>query len=119
VSLDVHIRDGNGGDRKLKVLDEGEIGVVIHTHPPVKESRIGLPFRQYFTDDGTSDGSNDMRVDGSSTSVDFYITALPDNDIFVKFVSIKLADQSAVLNKFANLSALTNGVEFEWQSRVL
>jgi hypothetical protein len=115
--ITTQISSGNGESYRLKVLDEGEIGVVVHTHPPAKESRASLPFRQYFTDDGTSAGSNDMRVNGSTTAVDFYIAAVPNEDLFIKFVSIKLADQSAVLNKFANLAALTNGVEFEWQSQ--
>jgi hypothetical protein len=111
------INDGNSKDHRLKVMPEGEIGVVVHTHPPVKESKISLPFRQYFTDDGLSNGDTDMRVDGSSTPVDFWIPAEDDKDRFIKFISIKLADQNAVLNKFGNLAALSNGLEFEWQSQ--
>jgi hypothetical protein len=111
------ISDGNSENNRLKVLDEGEIGVVLHTHPPFKESRASLPFRQYFTADGTSTGSNDMRVNGATTAVDFWIPADPIEDIFIKFISVKLADASAALNKFGNLSALTNGVEFLWQSQ--
>jgi hypothetical protein len=112
------IRDGNSnGNNFLKINEEGEIGVVMHTHPPFKESRASLPFRQYFTATGAAAGSNDMRVNGSSTAVDFWIPADPEEDIFIKFISIKLADASASLNKFGNLSALTNGVEFLWQSQ--
>jgi hypothetical protein len=107
---------GDNG-RSLKVEDEGEIGVVVHTHPPVKESRTGLPFRQYFTDDGATTGSNDLRVNGATTSVEFFISAEKDKDRFVKFIALKLADAGAAFNEFGNLSALTNGVEFEWQSQ--
>lgn len=113
------ISDGNSKANRLKILDEGELGVVLHTHPPEKESRISLPFRQYFTDDGTSSGSNDMRVDGSVTPVEFYIGAEEGFEVFIKFISIKIADAGAKLDKFGALAALTNGVEFEWQSQKL
>lgn len=111
------ISSGNGEAYRLKVLDEGEIGVVVHTHPPIRESRIGLPFRQYFTVDGTPEGSNDLRVNGSTTSVDFCIPAEETKDRFIKFIAVKLADAGAAFNEFGNLSALSNGIEFEWQSQ--
>lgn len=111
------ISDGSGGGNKLRIQKEGEIGVVVHTHPPINESRTGLPFRQYFTDDGTSGGSNDMRVDGSSTVVDFYISAEETKDRYIKLISIKLTDPGATFSRFGNLPALTNGLEFEWQSQ--
>lgn len=113
------VNDGNGDQHRLKVLGEGEIGVVIHTHPPIKESRVGLPFRQYFTDNGLSTGSNDMRVDGSSTSVEYYISADSEYEYFIKFISIKIADATAKLNEFGALAALSNGLEFEWKNKAL
>ena len=115
--ITTQIVDGNSGDHKLKIQKEGEIGVVVHTHPPLRESRTGLPFRQYFTADGTEAGSNDMRVNGSVTPLEFCIPAEPNFDRFIKFISIKLADAGATFAEFANLAALTNGVEFEWQSQ--
>jgi hypothetical protein len=110
--ITTQIVDGNSSDHKL-----GEIGVVIHTHPPITESRTGLPFRQYFTLDGTPTGDNDMLVDGSVIPVEFCIPASPDFDVYVKFIAIKIADAAAKLNKFGALAALTNGVQFEWQSQ--
>ena len=115
--ITTQIIDGNSGDHRLKINEEGEIGVVVHTHPPIKESRTGLPFRQYFTVDGTEAGSNDMIVNGSVTPVEFCIPAEPNFDRFIKFISIKVADPSAKLNLFGALAALSNGVEFEWQSQ--
>ena len=115
--ITTQIVDGNSGDHKLKIQREGEIGVVVHTHPPFRESRTSLPFRQYFTADGTINGSNDMRVNGSVTPLEFCIPAEPNFDRFIKFISVKLADAGATFGEFANLAALTNGVEFEWQSQ--
>jgi hypothetical protein len=111
------IRDGWGSKNTLKILPEGEIGVVVHTHPPTTESRIGLPFRQYFTADGTPSGSNDMRVDGSSTAQEFCIPSEETKDRYIKFISVKLADATAQFNEFGALSALTKGVSFRWDSQ--
>ena len=111
------ISDGNGEGNKLGIKGEGEIGVVIHTHPPIRESRTGLPFRQYFTLDGTANGSNDMIVNGAATPVEFCISAEEEFDRFVKYISIKIADAGARLDKFGALNALANGIEFAWQSQ--
>ena len=112
------ISDGNGGDNKLSIKREGEIGVVIHTHPPVKESRTGLPFREYFTLNGLG-VSNDMIANGSVTPVEFCIVAEQNFDRFVKYISIKISDPGAKLDKFGALNALANGVEFAWKSQSL
>jgi hypothetical protein len=118
--ITTQIRDGNSnGENSLKVNKEGEIGVVVHTHPPIQESLTGLPFRQYFTDDGLSNGDNDMTVNGSTNSVDFWIPAIDSESRFIKTLSVKIAHAGAAFNEFGNLSALTNGVEIEWQSQEL
>jgi hypothetical protein len=111
MTLQVQIIDPSTG-RTAKINGEGELGVVVHPHPPVNEEVTSLPFRQFFTNDGMSTGSNDMRVDGSATSADFWIQASPTRDIYVKTISVIIADTNATLNKFGNLSALTNGIQF-------
>lgn len=116
MSLVTQITDLNGN--RLRVGDEGEISVIPHTHPPLNEKILSLPYRQYFSDDGLVDGSNDMRVDGSSTNIDFYISALQREDVYVKTINVKLADSAAKFNKFGNLTALANGVSFRWESQV-
>jgi len=58
-----------------------------------------------------------MRVDGSTTNVEFYIAAEKDKDKYVKTVSIVIADALATLSEFGNLNAaLTNGVVLEWNT---
>jgi len=116
MSLPVKILGSNG--KSLKINGEGEISVVIHPHPPIDETRTSFPFRQYFTNNGSSSGSNDMRVNGSSASpIDFYIESVPDYSTWIKSINIKLADTGAAFNEFGNLAALTNGVEFVWTSQ--
>jgi hypothetical protein len=107
------IIDGDGNDYKLKVQKEGTLNVVIHPHPPRGEQLIAEPFRQYMTDNGTAAGSNDWTVDGSTNSVDFYIAAQEDYDVYIKSISIIIGDGgSPALNKYGALSALTNGVQW-------
>ena len=113
------IVDGYGKRNALKVNGEGEVAVVIHQHPPIDEETTAYPFSQFFTDDGTSSGSEDMRVDGSTSSQEFYITAHQDRDIFIKTISVRISDTSSVLNKFGNLTALTNGIEWKFTTNVL
>ena len=111
--LKTEIIDGNGEHNKLKVYDEGALGVVEHRHPPLDEKVAALPFRQYFTDNGSISGSNDWTVDGSSTHAEFYIKALTDYDLYIKSISVIIGDGgSPALNKYGALTALTNGIQW-------
>lgn len=71
-------------------------------------------FRQFLTDDGTSTGSSDMKVNGSSTNVDFWVPASPTNDRYITSLSFVIADAGAVLNEFGNINALSNGCVLEY-----
>ena len=86
--LSTQIVDGGGDGHGLKVNKEGAMGVVVHTHPPQEELFNTLPFRQYLTDDGKASGSNDMKVDGLASPIEFCVTASPKNDIYIKSVSV-------------------------------
>ena len=104
--------------KTLKVGDEGEIEVVIHQHPPINEVRPALPFRSYFTDNGTTTGDNIMRVNGATNFVDFYVKANQDYDIYIKYITTEIGDGGTPsLNKFGNLNALFNGVAFLWDTQ--
>lgn len=116
--LDVQLIDGFGRGGKAKVNGEGELGVVVHPHPPQDEKVTVLPFRQYFTDDGATTGSNDWTVDGSTNSQDFYISAIQDYDIYINSISVVIGDGgNPNLNGYGALSALTNGVEWIYFSQ--
>ncbi len=115
----LHVRIVGKDGKPLKVNGEGEIAVTIHQHPPDDEEVVALPFRQYFTDNGVSTGSNIMKVDGSVNSVDFYISANPNYDIYIKYITVEIGDNgSPALNKFGALSALSNGVAFVWDTTI-
>ena len=115
MSLIVELQDGHGSGHKARVNGEGELGVVLHTHPPLDEEVSSYPFSEWFE----NGGSNDMRVNGSTTPVEFTVRASTDVDIFIKTISVRIADASATLNKFGNLAALTNGIEWQFRNDAL
>jgi len=100
--------------QKAKVLSEGELLVSQYTCPPLLPQKNRV-FRQYFTDDGTRSGSNDMLVDGSSRNVEFWIPAHSDNDRYITQISIVIGDGGANLNEFGGVSALTNGCKLHYE----
>jgi hypothetical protein len=102
----------------LKVGSQGEIYSLGFQKPNTNERDLALPFRQYFTDTGIKGGSNSMNVNGSTNFQDFYITASPEYDIYIKYITVEIGDGGApALNKFGSLSALTNGVAFYWDTQ--
>jgi hypothetical protein len=108
------LKDGQGGTAGAKVSCEGAVNVVVHPHPPVSDALSAIPIRQYFVD-ATNCCSNDMQVVGTlANPVVFSISADPIKDVYIKTASIIIADASAILNKFGNINALTNGVVFQW-----
>ncbi len=112
MGLPTYIEDEKSGKR-LKVGVDGQIDVMVHQHPPLDQTTIVLPYRSYFE----NSSSNDMAVDGSSTSVDFIIESSQDYDIWIKSISVLIGDGgSPALNNFGSLSALTNGVSWLYSS---
>lgn len=108
--------DGHGSGNRAKINGEGEINIVQHTHPPIRELVDVFPYRQYFTN---SSGSNDMRVNGSTNNVEFCLRASETRDIWVKTISVIIADAGARLNRFGDIAALTNGVKFSYSNQGL
>jgi hypothetical protein len=103
------------GENTARVERDGTLQVVVHPHPPEIEETLVLPFRQFLTDNGSSSGSNDMQVVGTAAiPIEFWASANHKRDIFIKTLSIEITDASASLNKFGNVTALSNGCELVW-----
>lgn len=118
MSWKVVLKDGTGQGHSCKISDEGELSVVVHPHPPRDEAISALPFRRFFTLD--NDGvTTDMRVDGSVTNKVFSVNAITEYDLYIKSLSVVIADVNSQLNQFGNITALTNGIEFKWSSQTL
>jgi hypothetical protein len=68
-----------------------------------------------FCVDFQHNGSTDMNVDGSESSVEFRVSELdPDQDILLQSISFVLATAELIdLTKFGNVAKLANGVLFQ------
>ena len=109
MALPIHITDGRGTKYKAKVHEDGALGVIAHPEPPFLTQKTE-PFRQLLTDDGTSNGSSDMGIDGSITNVDFWIPSHAENDRYITELNILVAYNAAGAPfKWADGTALTNG----------
>ncbi len=113
MAIDVKISCG-GNATTANVTNENALSVQEQGIPPIEPKGRAVVFRQYLTADGTASGSNDMQVDGSSTSVEFWVPSNSTYDLYIANISFVIADASAVLNKFGNLTALTNGCDVEY-----
>ena len=109
--IKTHIIDG-GGSKESAFVEDNALVVSQYGCPPMIPQKNKI-FRQYFTVDGTTAGSNDMLVDGSGTSIEFWVPA-DTNDIYITDVSFVLGDAGANLNEFCGIAALTNGCDFEY-----
>tara|TARA_R110002126_G_scaffold47086_11_gene131927 strand:+ start:107 stop:727 length:621 start_codon:yes stop_codon:yes gene_type:complete len=105
-----------GKDDNAVNVSEGALETIVHDHPPKGETEFLLPFRQFMAN---AAGATDMLVDGSTTPQLFYIEASPDYDIWIKTLAFTIADAGATMNKFGNITALTNGCDLDWKSNVL
>ena len=116
MAIKAWIKNENGDS--INIDKFGNIYAVERQYPPTDGDILAIPFRQYFTDNGKPTGSNAMNVDGSTTFVDFSINASPDYDIFIKYITCEIGDGGTpALNKFGNLTALTNGLAWYWDTR--
>ena len=110
--IKTHLTDGSGTKEQAFIKDNALVVTQFGCPPMIPQKN--KVFRQYLTVDGTSSGSNDMRVNGSVTNVDFWIPAHADNDRYITAVSFVIADAGAGLNEFGGVTALTNGCVFEY-----
>jgi len=103
------IADGHGTGNVSRINGEGETGVVVHPHPPKDEAILARPYRSVFADSGSTES---MAVDGSGTSVEYFVSPTAGFDSYIKVISVIIGDGgSPALNKFGALAALANGVE--------
>ena len=79
--------------------------------PPFGNTVEAIPFQEFFADDT---GLTDMRVDGSVTEVVFEIRPDSERDRYIKTVQFTIVDAGSTLARFGFLTALTNGMLFEW-----
>jgi len=110
--IDVRIQDSKGSSNGVKVEKDGRMHVRDNGLPPFGDDLESRVYRDYFRDE--SDGF-DMRVDGATEVQDFTVKADQENDRYIKTISFVIAGDGAKLNKFGDINALTNGVQFLYE----
>jgi hypothetical protein len=108
MAVKANIEDGSGNGNFAKVSNEGFLFTQEAPFPPSGEETKITVYREFLTlnNDGTT---NDMRVDGSTTSQYFWVNSEPNFDIYITTLSFLISDAGAELDEFGNLAALTNG----------
>lgn len=109
----VKIKSGSGNDKDAQVTGESALLVQDSHLPPPSPVGRAVVFRQYLTTDGTAGGTNDMQV---SSDTDFYVPAHPDFELYISTLSFVISDGTSTLNKFGNITALTNGCQLTYFS---
>jgi hypothetical protein len=113
MAIDTHLVCGGNGT-SAEVSDENALLVQGLGIPPIEPPGRAQVFRQFLTNGGGAGDSNDMQVDGSTTAVEFWVPANSTYDLYISSLSFVIADASATLNKFGNITALTNGCDLEY-----
>ncbi|NBT49980.1 MAG: hypothetical protein EBT12_00230 [Marivivens sp.] len=113
MALDVRIVDGAGGRGKGALDLGGGLTVTMNPYPAHSDVDITKIYRENLKN---SAGSEDMRVDGSTTPVEFSVSADPEVDIFITTVSFLISDAGATLKDFGALAELTNGCDFYYSN---
>ena len=115
MTISVFLRDAFT-KRAAKITNDGEVLVTSSVFPPLGKQKSKI-FRQYLTQDGTASGDSDMGVDGSTVNVDYYIEADQFNDRYISNISLIVGyGTTSQPFKFADATALTNGIRFYYDS---
>lgn len=112
MAIKTKIKDGLGRENVLSIDGSNSAMVTVTGLPPSDLARVKRPFSQLMVN---SSGATDMRVDGSTTSQDFYIEASQDGHRYVHTLAFTIADAGATLKKFGSITALTNGCELFYE----
>jgi hypothetical protein len=114
MSVRTQIEDGTGTGNIAKVSEDGFLYTQEAPFPPADEATKLTIYREFLTQNGDG-ATNDMRVNGSTTSQYFYIQAEPNYDIYITTVSFLISDAGASLNEFGGIAARTNGARFYYE----
>ena len=93
----------------LGINEDGSINTTIIPRPPIGIEQQALPFAEYMKLNGT--GTTSFLINGAVTNQDFYVMA-KDYDVYINTIVFEISDATATMNKFGNLTALTNGLDF-------
>lgn len=115
MALKTRILDGLGHGHEAEVTAENALLITQYPCPPLMNQKNKV-FRQYLTNDGTSSGSNDMGVDGSTVNQLFYITADGASDRYITTLNFIVGyGTTGGPYQWADGAALTNGSQLFYE----
>lgn len=107
------IRDAVTKD-SLRVNPDGSIIVEISAKPPLDEGEVELPFQSFFLNQLDSEAMNITPV--LDTNDLFCINSSDEEDIYITHMTVIISDAGATLDKFGGITALSNGIDFFYES---
>lgn len=116
MSIKSRILDGTGSNRELEIDSNNAAKVVDAGVPPKNLNTVLKPYTSFFKN---ASDSTDMRVNGATNSVDFFITAESQGDLYIQTLAFTISDVGASLNEFGAITALTNGCDLIYQDNEL
>lgn len=109
---------GKKGEEAYVTPDGAVLGTLIHPSQDTLSEVYGTSNRNSFFSDylrlTTNTAVFQMNVNGATTNQVFELVAKQDRDIFIRHITVMIADGTSSLNKFGALAALTNG----WDLRI-
>lgn len=110
MSLNAILTDGFGSGNKVRIGNDGELYTTPGPQPGVFKSHV-VPFRQYFTSDGTPTGSSQMAITTGTLAVpvEFWVPASDTKNRYITYLSFYIEGVAANLGEFGTGTALTNG----------
>lgn len=116
MGIKVTLKDGKGTSREAQIDEEHSVLVTETKIPPKELKAVLKPYTSLFHD---VNGTTDMRVNGATTNVDFFVDAENEGDLYIQTLAFTIADVGASLNEFGALSPLTNGCDLIYQDSKL
>lgn len=106
---EITLNDGFGSGFKASINKFGEIRTINQSLPSNSDRVRQIPYTSFMQN---AAGSSDARVAGSlGNPIDFTIESDSENDIYINTLSFRISDVNASLNKFGNITELTNGIQ--------
>lgn len=110
----MEIESGWESNNKAFINKLGSLKVIAQTVPDLRDPVLSIAQTGFLVDENGS--SNGLVAGSLANPIDFEVKALENEDLFISSLSFKIVDQNAILSKFGNINALTNGMQLIYKS---
>lgn len=109
--FDARISDAEG--HRARVTPQGDLVTALSQNPPVGGQILTVPFADFLT---VESGTSALNINGATTNQNAVINARNDGDTYITTMNVLISDSPLALNRFGGLTALTNGLQFFYES---